>query len=274
MDYRIQFSRAMFGDVIPLTRVAEGMAQRRASGYGKLPPHRPSFEAAKREFEKLLINAVTNGDLVACNQFGATGTIDQIVGADAHAAMNPGMSSISFLYAKSKHLCDWAAAIGDDFEFQDTGADSVTTDLKDTAGQIVEAGFFRGLLEKQNCPTVASESQSKSMLSDNQTDEVNFDLLATREQLIAAFGKFTKMEMSWFESLKDKPNLLSARKVVGKGGRHSTEPLFCPYEVMLWLIDKNRRTGTPIRDETAWRMLQSHFPKVHAIYSIGDPNDP
>ena len=157
MDYRIRFSRAMFGDVIPLTRVAEGMAQRRASGYGKLPPHRPSFEAAKREFEKLLINAVTNGDLVACNQFGATGTIDQIVGADAHAAMNPGMSSISFLYAKSKHLCDWAAAIGDDFEFQDTGVEIVTTDHKDATGKIVEPGYSRGTLEAPRKPVQAAD---------------------------------------------------------------------------------------------------------------------
>ena len=67
--------------------------------------------------------------------------------------------------------------------------------------------------------------------------------------------------------------LLNARKVAGQGGRgHIAEPLFCPFEVMQWLVDPNRRKGLPIQAATAWRMLKNHFPKVHAQYEVGDPN--
>jgi hypothetical protein len=41
---------------------------------------------------------------------------------------------------------------------------------------------------------------------------------------------------------------------------------------MLWLADPKRRKGKPIQNETAWRMLKTHFPKVHAQYLVGDPN--
>jgi hypothetical protein len=103
--------------------------------------------------------------------------------------------------------------------------------------------------------------------------ELDFSLLATRKQLIAAFGAFTGMDLSWFSNVTHAPALLNARKVAGQGGRgHIAEPLFCPFEVMQWLVDPNRRKGLPIQAATAWRMLKNHFPKVHAQYEVGDPN--
>jgi hypothetical protein len=44
-------------------------------------------------------------------------------------------------------------------------------------------------------------------------------LLATRQELIDAFGKFTGMSKSWFSNLKDTPALMQARKLRGQGGR-------------------------------------------------------
>ena len=96
-------------------------------------------------------------------------------------------------------------------------------------------------------------------------------ILATRKELIDAYGKFTGMEMSWFANLTDSPKLLAARKVRGRGKRRqSIEPLFCPHEVMVWLIDKKRRKGRCISSDKAWEIWEKHFPNVFNIYLVGD----
>jgi len=104
------------------------------------------------------------------------------------------------------------------------------------------------------------------------TADLDFDMLATRRQLIDAFGTFTGMDITWFKNLKDMPALKDARSIQGQGGRgHIAEPLFCPFAVMRWLVSPRRKKGRPISDATAWRMLETHFPKVYAANSIGDP---
>ena len=104
------------------------------------------------------------------------------------------------------------------------------------------------------------------------TDEIDLAMVATRTELIDAFGNFTGMDKSWFDNLTDSPKLMAARKFTGQGGRHSAEPLFCPYEVTQWLADPKRKKGRRLNDTTAWRLLKSNFPKVYNQYSIGDPN--
>lgn len=104
---------------------------------------------------------------------------------------------------------------------------------------------------------------------------IRFDrsMLATPAQLIAAFGTFTDMDETWFRSLRDVPALLAARKVKGKGQRgHSVPPLFCPMEVMLWLVDPKRKKGRHFQSaEKPWERLESYFPEVYARYSGEDP---
>lgn len=98
--------------------------------------------------------------------------------------------------------------------------------------------------------------------------------LATREQLIAAFGAFTGMDAAWFDNLKDTPALLKARRVKGRGQRHSIEPLFCPMTVMLWLASKKRKKGRLFQSEgKPWELLERHFPAVYAKNSHGDPRE-
>ena len=101
----------------------------------------------------------------------------------------------------------------------------------------------------------------------------DYSALATRAQLIAAFGTFTGMRMAWFDSLKDTPALLKSRKVTGVGARGKTrEPLFCPWEVMLWLADPERKKGHPFHSiGTPWRILEGHFPAAYVKHSKGDP---
>lgn len=96
--------------------------------------------------------------------------------------------------------------------------------------------------------------------------------LATRDQLIEAFGRYTGMRAEWFRNLKDAPKLLAARKVAGQGGRgHIKEPLFCPFEVMQWLADSRRRKGRKLSEEKAWELLEKNFPKAYSMRSVADP---
>lgn len=108
--------------------------------------------------------------------------------------------------------------------------------------------------------------------SASNTHRSDFAMLATRDQLIAAFGSFTGMDLMWFNNLKDIPALLRARKVVGQGGRgHIAEPWFCPFEVMQWLTDSKRRKGRKLSDDKAWDLLERHFPMVYNAQSVADP---
>ena len=100
---------------------------------------------------------------------------------------------------------------------------------------------------------------------------VDYSILATRQDLIDAYRAFTGMDMTWFKNVTHSPKLLAARKLSGQGGRgRNIEPFFCPYKVMLWLIDKKRKKGRRISSDKAWEILEKHFPNVFNIYSIGD----
>jgi hypothetical protein len=102
----------------------------------------------------------------------------------------------------------------------------------------------------------------------------DYRVLASREQLIAAFGAFTGMDMSWFDSLKDTPALKAARRVVGSGRRGSTvQPMFCPFATMLWLVNPKRKKGRALAEDTGWRLLAQYFPRVYASKSAADPRE-
>lgn len=98
---------------------------------------------------------------------------------------------------------------------------------------------------------------------------IDYARLATPQQLIDAFGRFTGMDASWFESLSGTPKLLGARRQPGKSGRNHLPPLFCPYAVMTWLIDPKRKKGRPIEPKTGWRRLKEKFPKAFEAYGVG-----
>jgi len=108
--------------------------------------------------------------------------------------------------------------------------------------------------------------------SEPVAEKVDLTLMASREQLIAAFGVFTGMKAEWFKNIKDTPALLAARKVTGQGGRgHIVAPMFCPYEVLQWLIDPARRKGRKLGADKGWELFEGHFPRSYAAFSIGDP---
>ena len=96
----------------------------------------------------------------------------------------------------------------------------------------------------------------------------DLDDLATPDELIKAFGPCTGMDQSWFD--KPEGKFLMAKKVNGKSGRRPHPPLFCPYEVMQWLISPRRKKGQKISVLTGWRQLKKHFSNVYDRYeSLG-----
>jgi hypothetical protein len=98
---------------------------------------------------------------------------------------------------------------------------------------------------------------------------IDFELLATPDQLVAAFGAWG-LKASWFKSPAGHTWLLRARKVKGQGQRgHVATPLYCPHEVMNGLVTQIRgrkRLGA----DKGWKILQDSFPKVFDMYQIGD----
>ena len=93
---------------------------------------------------------------------------------------------------------------------------------------------------------------------------MDFDLLATRAQLAAAFGAVTGLHRCWFSNLADTPVLLRARKWVEYSpSRGVKEFWFCPLEVMQWLVHSRRKRGRPLQEDLGWALLQQHFPLVY-----------
>lgn len=130
-------------------------------------------------------------------------------------------------------------------------------------------------VEPETTTTVAGASDDAGLDVPVDVESADFGMLATRHQLIAAFGSFTGMSDSWFKNLRDRPKLLAARRVAGTGGRRYTEPLFCPYAVMQWLTTKPRNGDSRryMTTPTGWRMLKANFAKVYSRYSFADPSN-
>lgn len=168
-----------------------------------------------------------------------------------------------------------APDFGDAFDlmllaFEDTARDGLARNLREWI-VVARARNLHGVgLDGWDaCITQRKAASAVDGGADYSTD---FTMLATRQQLVDAFGSFSDMNASWFTNLKDAPRLEAARKVTGQGGRgHIAEPLFCPYEVMLWMADPKRRKGRKLSENKAWGLLEKHFPKVYNAHSIGDP---
>lgn len=190
----------------------------------------------------------------------------------------------------------WDEAI--DYPYGSTGKDSAWAyvDVYERGMSIAQSSIAAGLLKNPDTPanwlawakckgydvahlkhpqtspatnTATPAREESESISANDT--IDYASLASREQLIKAFGAFTGMDMTWFTSLNDVPALKRARKVSGQGGRGRTaEPFFCPYEVSQWLISPKRRKGTKLSADKGWEILEKKFLKVYNARSIGD----
>jgi hypothetical protein len=119
-------------------------------------------------------------------------------------------------------------------------------------------------------PMAATEPKAET--PEDETETLDYSLLATREQLLDAFKKWG-LKPSWFAELNGHKWLLDARRIKGQGQRGNViEPMFCPFAVMNGLIE-NVRKVTRLKPDTAWRVLAHKFPKVHAEYESYAPSE-
>lgn len=118
-------------------------------------------------------------------------------------------------------------------------------------------------------PIELADESDRALPGDSQLD---FDLLATRAQLLIAFEVWGLKE-SWFSELSSHTWLKAARRVKGRGQRgRVVEPLFCPLAVMNGLATSIR--GRPrLRLEKGWDLLEQHFPSVSHANSVADPRE-
>ena len=120
--------------------------------------------------------------------------------------------------------------------------------------------------------TDAPEPERPKAAASTQSEYPQWEMMASIDQLCAAFGSFTDMDSTWFRNLKDVPRLKAARHMPGQGGRAKREPLFYVYPVFEWLLYTKRKKGRSMSPGTGWRLLKSHFPMVYAKYELLDPN--
>jgi len=265
MDYKIKNPKIL-GDVIGLYSVAEAQAKRIGFASGKL--NEPAYNAALQDWVRQIANDAKSGILITSNHRGIRTPVDALMsefkaGNGGHfMSEDENLNITTCCYALLYDLNAWASSRGDQYTVTHDGWWIDESGIIDPTRQALAGLPAPDGVADESVPVPNSKAPDLTKL-------------ATREQLIAAFGSFTGMNMGWFNNQKDTPTLFAACKVTGQGGRgRIAEPLFCPYAVMLWLIDPKRRKGGKLGAEKAWQLLEDHFPVVYAVHSVGDPRQP
>ena len=158
MEYTLRVSVAMYGDTIPLVKVAEAMARHTASGHGTLKLHGETLRSVRPLRIKLLVDAAVSGLLKVCNCNGQITSAEVLIGSAPSSD-----DSIFHLYAKSRHLIEWGAANGDVFHIVDAQARVVEFGPKNDAGDYQYRGFadWGGQTPSVAPPPMAADLQSR-----------------------------------------------------------------------------------------------------------------
>lgn len=158
MRYTIKYYPAIFEENIPLISVVESLARHAATAYGnsKLGVHGPTLENVRPKFIELLLDAAKSGALTVCDDIGHTGDVKKVASRSVVPQVQEGFSTsertIFTLFARMKHLLDWGAANGYDFEFQGMPALEVVADRRGADGKIIKKVFdlvYVGIEQKE-----------------------------------------------------------------------------------------------------------------------------
>lgn len=125
MEYTVPFHSEISGDVVPLRYIAESMARKAASSFGKRKLHGPTLQNTRTQYESLLLSAAREGRLTVCGAHGNMGAIDDLVNAAEGLSKewSDDVKAILALHVKPSHLNDWAMTNGDVFHLIDVPAD-------------------------------------------------------------------------------------------------------------------------------------------------------
>jgi hypothetical protein len=166
LDYTVRTFVEMHGDLVPLVAVADSMARHAATGYGRQPFHRPTFDNLFQERAALLLRAATTGELTVLDAAGSRidGEAIVIEEPEQPGEVPPALQQLRAdkphleewrqprqvpfallqLYASKPQLQQWGEARGDTFVFADAKPQVVEFDLRDESGRVLEKNYFRG----------------------------------------------------------------------------------------------------------------------------------
>ena len=144
MKYSVRVWTAQHGDAVPLTYVAQAMARHAASGFGHFSIHGQTLVEMRPEFEAQLFDAANKGKLKVCDSLGRVASASEIIAAAAIPKDSRVDLVLGHLYAKTKHLLEWGAENGDDFEFVETPGKMSQYDLASASGEVLEGDYYRG----------------------------------------------------------------------------------------------------------------------------------
>ena len=134
-------------------------------------------------------------------------------------------------------------------------------------------------MAKPNVITSLSTLKSDAALADSrkvspqnnagQANPIDSDVryLASSSSLLNVFGNYglTKAKLNNLNShlwLKD------ARKLLGRGGRHGREAMYCPYEVMQGIVKKSK--SKKLLEKRGWELLEQYFSVAYSKFEQYD----
>jgi hypothetical protein len=212
-----------------------------------------NYLTAMRDHIKGLQDAVRNGELALRTISKAKAPEDEVQ-AWCSSAPWPKTPADARLFPECAHWDVMAAEWPDSI-----GLPSGGFDAEEWADWLAASKLVKkvGTDDIQYCPQAAQP----------RSEGLDYSRLATPTELVEAFRPFTGMEKYWFGDLGEEHPLRKARKVDGKPGRSSIEPLFDIIEVAQWLADKKPRFvgSKQAGKKVVWRVVQTSFPRAYAF---------
>lgn len=132
-----------------------------------------------------------------------------------------------------------------------------------TLEDVVAQGLFKPLTNEEYAIAVADDETTTGI------EAIDYSLLSNPEALLEAFSQ-SGLQPGWFKDLSNHPWLNAAKVIPGKSGRGGFPALFCPYQVMVGLVNKSRKSK--LTEQRGWNILEKKFPYAYARHEIGKPD--
>ena len=105
-------------------------------------------------------------------------------------------------------------------------------------------------------------------------DETDYDILATKDQLIRVFGQCAGVNEKWFD--KSAPWIEAGKKVAGKPGRSNTPAWYSVPEFIAYLLNprKRRPDAKMVTPKTVWWVFEhSELSHIYKRIQHQDPRE-
>ena len=132
-----------------------------------------------------------------------------------------------------------------------------------TLEDVVAQGLFEPLPDEEDATAGADDETTTGI------ESIDYSLLENPTALLEAFSQ-SGLQPAWFNMLSKHPWLNASKKIPGKPGRGGFPALFCPYQVMVGLVNESRKSK--LTEQRGWNILEKKFPYAYARHEIGKPD--